>query len=152
MPKEVRRTPLVQPAAGRPKIKTPRTQKCAPPKKPTPMWQRATKSKPETALEELKLSLLAAAKSRAAAKKVTFKLTAADIQVPEKCPILGIRLKVNAGVVSPGSPSLDRLDPARGYVPGNVEVISHRANRIKGDASLAELKKLVEWMEARGAL
>jgi hypothetical protein len=29
---------------------------------------------------------------------------------------------------------------------GNVSVISHRANRIKTDASLAELRKVCDWL------
>jgi len=35
-----------------------------------------------------------------------------------------------------------------GYVPGNVVVISHRANRLKGDGILEEHKRLVSWMES----
>jgi hypothetical protein len=40
----------------------------------------------------------------------------------------------------PNSPSLDRIDPERGYVKGNVWIISHKANRIKSDATHEELK------------
>lgn len=150
---EVKRTPLVQKAVEekRAASKTPRRQKAGAPKARTPMWQEASKPLPETRVAVLKQSMLKSAKLRAAEKKVPFALGADDIHIPEVCPILGIRLLGGVGMVAAGSPSLDRLDPKQGYVVGNVAVISHRANRIKGDATLGELRKLVEWMEARGA-
>ena len=46
-----------------------------------------------------------------------------------------------------GSASLDRIEPARGYTPDNVWVISWRANHIKADASLGELEILVEGLQ-----
>lgn len=42
---------------------------------------------------------------------------------------------------------LDRFDPKKGYIKGNVAWVSGRANRIKYDATLEELKSLVSWME-----
>ena len=44
---------------------------------------------------------------------------------------------------SPASPSLDQIVPGLGYVKGNVQVISHRANTLKSDGTLEEFKKLV---------
>jgi hypothetical protein len=44
-------------------------------------------------------------------------------------------------------PSFDRWDNAKGYVPGNVFVISWRANRIKWDCSVAELEAVVAYMK-----
>jgi hypothetical protein len=41
------------------------------------------------------------------------------------------------------SPSLDRIDTSKGYVKGNVWVISWRANKLKSDATLAELESIV---------
>lgn len=83
------------------------------------------------------------AKGRAAAKKLTFTITTADIVVPEFCPVLGIPLARHKGTPRPHSPSLDRIDPTKGYVPGNVQVLSQRANAIKNDATLEELEALV---------
>ena len=45
-----------------------------------------------------------------------------------------------------GSPSLDRIDNTKGYIKGNVKVISWRANAIKKDATLEELKALVNYL------
>lgn len=61
--------------------------------------------------------------------------------MPARCPMLGIPLRLQ-GPRSANSPSLDRLDPALGYVPNNVRVISDHANRLKGDRTLSQLKDL----------
>ncbi len=45
-----------------------------------------------------------------------------------------------------GSPSLDRLDNTLGYIPGNVQVISWKANQIKSNATLQELQAIVAWL------
>jgi len=81
------------------------------------------------------------AKKRAKLNKIRFNLFPEDIpKVPKYCPILGIELKSN-NISSPldSSPSLDKIFPKKGYVKGNVRIISNRANRIKSDATLKEL-------------
>lgn len=74
------------------------------------------------------------AKSRARIKKRAFTITLADIVIPDRCPVLGTPLV---------TPSVDRIDPDKGYVPGNVRVISMRANVLKNNAELWELEALV---------
>lgn len=88
------------------------------------------------------------AKKRAKEKAVPFSIDVRGIRIPERCPVLDIPLRPNIGgkTGAPGSPSLDRFDPAKGYIPGNVVVISHRANRLKSDATITEFIKLVQWM------
>ena len=76
-----------------------------------------------------------------------FNLSVDDIQIPEICPVLGIPVFVVDGVMGDNSPSLDRLDPSKGYVKGNVNVISWRANNLKKDASTDELKLIIAYME-----
>lgn len=67
--------------------------------------------------------------------------------VPPCCPVLGIPLVRRKGRgVADHSPTLDRLIPAKGYVRGNVMVISMRANRIKSDATLEELERVAAWL------
>lgn len=64
------------------------------------------------------------------------------------CPIFNIPISVNhKGKGSHFSAHLDRLFPEKGYVKGNVTWISGRANRIKYDATLDELKQIVAWVE-----
>lgn len=67
--------------------------------------------------------------------------------VPTHCPILGLPLYVMKGTKGggPNSPSLDKIEPSRGYVPGNVIVISNRANRLKSDASVEELRAIASF-------
>jgi len=83
--------------------------------------------------------LLDHARRRAKAKGIPFSLTLEDIHVPRYCPALGIELRVNEGIVGPDSPSLDRIIPSLGYVPGNVIVVSHLANTIKSYATVEQL-------------
>lgn len=81
-------------------------------------------------------------KTRAKKLGVPFSLTADDIECPEFCPVLGIRLERSLnpkGGVTDFAPTVDRLIPEIGYVKGNVMVISHKANRIKNDATVDEL-------------
>ncbi len=78
-----------------------------------------------------------------------FTITRADVKVPEKCPVLGIPLFFTNGTRTDNTPSLDRLDNGKGYIPGNVAVISWRANQIKRDATLTEIKALALYMESR---
>lgn len=43
------------------------------------------------------------------------------------------------------SPSLDRIEPDLGYVAGNAIVISNRANRLKSDATIDELRAIASF-------
>lgn len=74
-------------------------------------------------------------------------ITLADVVVPTHCPVLGVRLKTSSGRASPNSPSLDRIDSSRGYEPGNVVVVSWRANEVKKDASLEELERICSFYQ-----
>lgn len=89
------------------------------------------------------------ARERATRSGLPFSLTPEDISIPKRCPVLGLRLRVNRGRAGPNSPSLDRLIPRRGYVRGNVVVVSHRANQIRRDASVSELSKVTRWYRRR---
>lgn len=93
------------------------------------------------------------AKRRAAQKGVPFAIEPSDIVIPERCPILGIPLRIGVHGFrvhefggDEDSMSLDRIVPELGYVPGNVAVISWRANRLKNNATLDELEALLRWL------
>lgn len=94
-------------------------------------------------------ALFVAAKCRAKEQGIEFSITQEDVIVPDTCPLLNIPLVRGKKVVSPGSPSLDRIDSSKGYIPGNVWVISFKANTAKNNLTLAELKALVENLEER---
>ena len=69
--------------------------------------------------------------------------------IVKKCPVLGIDLKCSDKEYWDASPSIDRLDSSKGYTPSNIWIISARANRIKSDATLVELKMLVAALERK---
>ncbi len=92
--------------------------------------------------------MLSSAKLRAKAAGRECTVVLQDIVIPEFCPLLGIKIILGTRQVKNNSPTLDRKDSTKGYVPGNVWVISWRANRIKADATLDEIKLLVKnWPE-----
>lgn len=90
--------------------------------------------------------LLTLAKARAIKSGREFNIEEGDFDIPTHCPILGIELKRSVGKVSDTSPTLDRIDSKRGYVPGNVIVTSFRANSLRKDGSLEEFRAIIEWM------
>lgn len=100
-------------------------------------------------VENTEAYLLQTAKGRAKKKGWDFDLTVEDITIPEVCPVLGIPLFVRLGGKgkNDNNPSLDRIDSTKGYVKGNVQVISWRANNLKSDGTLDEFIKLVEFMK-----
>jgi hypothetical protein len=94
-------------------------------------------------------TLLVKAKERARARDMPCTITERDIVIPTHCPLLGIELRRNVGATGANSPTLDRIEESGGYEPGNVWVISYRANRIKNDATLEELRAIVAGLATR---
>lgn len=88
------------------------------------------------------------AKQRARKYGKDFNLEVSDIEIPEVCPILQIPLETHSGKSGGryNSPALDRIDNSEGYVKGNIQVISHRANQMKADASREELLQFANWV------
>lgn len=85
-------------------------------------------------------------RGRAKRNGQAFTITRDDIVVPSHCPILGIPLAISTDMRSDNSPSLDRIDNTRGYVPGNVHVISWRANKLKNDGTARELELIAQYL------
>jgi len=79
-----------------------------------------------------------------------FTIEFGDIDFPTHCPILGIELNYfNEEGYLDDSPSFDRIDPLKGYVKGNVAIISMRANRIKNNGTAEEHEKIAQFMRQR---
>jgi hypothetical protein len=91
--------------------------------------------------------LLGKAKSRAKALGLDFSITIHDIPVPVFCPVLGIPLFPGEKHITNNSPTVDRIKLTEGYVPGNVRVISYRANRIKNDATIQEIEQVLCYLK-----
>lgn len=87
------------------------------------------------------------ARLRAIKKNLNFNLDKEDVVIPDTCPYLHIPLVLTHSEKQDDSPSLDRIDPKRGYVKGNVEVISEKANRIKNDANFQEILLIATRLE-----
>lgn len=82
------------------------------------------------------------ARHQAKKRGLKFSVKFDDIVWPEFCPVFGERLRREPKGPNDWSPSLDRIDSTKGYEPGNVIVVSMRANRIKSDATVAELDRV----------
>jgi hypothetical protein len=92
---------------------------------------------------------------------INFNLTFEDFDLPEYCPILNIKLTF--GKESSGNhfshASLDRIDNSKGYIKGNVIVMSRMANAMKNSANFEQLEtfssnilKLVNHYKTQDAL
>ena len=86
------------------------------------------------------------AKRRAQQQDTPFNISLDDIVIPLRCPVFGCIMKPGTHQRHEQSPTLDKVIPKLGYVKGNVRVICHRANWLKGNASLKELKQLVAYV------
>lgn len=59
-----------------------------------------------------------------------------------KCSYLHIQLNWNNKKGEDNSPSLDRIDNTKGYVKGNVQVISRLANQMKSTATFEQFETM----------
>lgn len=85
--------------------------------------------------------MLSSARSRAKSKNLDFNIALSDIELPEVCPLLGIPLSINASNKD-FAYSLDRIDSSKGYIKGNVWVISDRANRLKKQCNIRRVRNV----------
>jgi len=94
----------------------------------------------------IKKQMIRAARMRAKKQSVPFDLSPDDFTIPDVCPVLGIKIQKQKGRFTANSPSLDKFIPVLGYIKTNVNVISHRANMLKWDASVKEIEALACYM------
>lgn len=83
--------------------------------------------------------MLGRAKQRAQKYNIPFTLVTEDISVPEYCPILRVKLVLGSKGNYQFSPSIDRVDPRKGYIPENIRVVSSLANTMKNGATREQL-------------
>jgi hypothetical protein len=91
------------------------------------------------------------ARIRAKEKGLPFDLDDRKIFRPSHCPVFGVELDYSRGTkkrAQDNSPSLDRIVPELGYVLNNVRVICWRANHLRSNATVEELKKVLTYAES----
>ncbi len=97
--------------------------------------------------------LLQQARTRAKNRELECTLTIEDLieifPKDKKCPVFNIDLfwGTNGKGNRDNSPSIDRIDSSVGYTKDNVCIISWKANRIKSDATLAEIESILYYMK-----
>jgi len=99
---------------------------------------RIPTSKQQNANRTTQRRLYDSAKSRATKKGREFSIELEDIVIPTTCPVFGTPLT---------EPSIDRIDSSKGYVKGNIRVISMRANHLKSNATAAEMRLILADLE-----
>lgn len=100
------------------------------------LLQQSQKVKENKPIEKI----LSQAKATAKRKNLEFNIDMLDIKLPTHCSYLGIKLtnKQGQGVVW-SNYSIDRIDSTKGYIKGNIEIISRKANSMKNMATQEEL-------------
>ena len=87
--------------------------------------------------------LIKYAKDRANAKRISFDLTNewAESRWTGKCEVSGLRFipNVGGGKATPFSPSIDRLDPEKGYTQENCRFVIFGVNALKGTGTEKDL-------------
>lgn len=86
--------------------------------------------------------LFKSARSNAKKRGLEHTISVSDISIPDVCPVFKTPFVFN----TPYSASIDRIDNSKGYVPGNVQIISRKANIMKAHATEEELKLFAEWV------
>jgi hypothetical protein len=120
-------------------------------------WQRANRDKMRgyyLAWErrDPKRTMVQRAKHGAKSRGLEFAITVDNLIWPTHCPILGIELCYDRDKKTPhrdNYPTFDRWDNNKGYVPGNVFVISWLANRMKWHATVEQLEAILRYMKER---
>jgi hypothetical protein len=107
---------------------------------------KINKQKQESRLRNIPSVLLKSCKDRALKKGLEFNLTLEDIVIPDMCPILLQPIVQGNKDNYKFSPSVDRIDNTKGYIKGNVQIISMKANTIKNSATIEELILFAEWV------
>lgn len=92
------------------------------------------------------------AKSRAASKGLEFSISIKDIEKlitdqDNKCALTGVELnwkweKMGRRICPPDRASLDRIDSTKGYVPGNIQLVTDIVNRCKNAYSQPEFLEM----------
>lgn len=104
---------------------------------------RKPKSKLNYSAQSLEYTIWSRAKSRSKRLKYDFNLEVGDIIIPEVCPVFKTKFVKND---IDYTASIDRIDPSKGYIKGNICIISNKANRMKSNATAEEVFLLSKYL------
>lgn len=95
----------------------------------------------ENEKDRIKGYMIRNTKFMAKRRKIMFDLKYTDFDLPEYCPLLNIKLtfKGETDANDLTHATIDRLDNSKGYIPGNILVISRLANNMKSCANFEQL-------------
>ena len=115
-------------------------------------WIRYDRTRKSTKSQHIK-RLYQNIKSNSKKRKISFDLTLEYLEsiAPDYCPVFNTELawgKLNL-TAKKNSPSLDRVDPKKGYTQGNVCWVSQLANKMKQDATTDQLKQFANWVNSK---
>lgn len=114
--------------------------------------EKLNKNKIENYKNDLPYSLWYGAKTRAKSKKLDFDIEVGDVVIPVVCPVLGIPLFYSSNKLSDYSPTIDRIDNTKGYIKGNIVVVSWRVNKLKNNTTMDVLEKIVAFYKPQEKL
>lgn len=92
-------------------------------------------------------SLYRSCRKRARREGIPFNIEESDIVIPDVCPVLNTPI-VYGSKDKNEWPSVDKVNPLRGYTKGNVCVISYRANRMKSNMRIEDVRRMLTLMES----
>lgn len=107
-------------------------------------------------LDKIKGYMIRNVKHSAKRRNLEFNLEYTDIELPLTCPILNVPLAYKGNFQDPFYATIDRIDNSKGYIKGNIMVLSRLANCMKNSATNEQLKtfciNITKIIENQGAL
>jgi hypothetical protein len=115
---------------------------------------REKRRKERQTMETWCAQIISPIRRRAAEQNLPFDLDAGYLRsiwpANNLCPVLYTEFLFGREKGNNAGPSVDRRVPEKGYVRGNVTILSYRANRLKCDATPSELLAVIDYVKQCG--
>jgi len=85
-------------------------------------------------------------RSNARKRGILFTLTPEWVERKYKagCAVTGIAFRMGEGILGPFSPSIDRINPDKGYTPRNCRMVLYGVNALKGTGTDEDMKTIAQ--------